>query len=392
MPLSATPTRNIQTSAEVTHKLELMRNVLDETGATGIRLRGTDWFSWATAGITHTVLLAAETGVAEVLVTHSGAWILTNEIEAQRFKDEEMPNHADRFGGYELFVYPWINSNSQDSFVKEATQGGMILSDKPTGSTSDRSRSDRSSEIPLPASLIDHKRIMLPVELERYREVGRLASEAMTEVLLQAQPSWTEYQLAGAGAKALWARGLHPALTLAAGERRLPLYRHPVPKEEPIGRIAMLVFCARGYGLYANLSRFVCFGSLLADEATLHQQVCQVEAAALNACQTGTRLSDVYATLAQSYKQCGQHQAIREHHQGGTTGYLSREVIATPTTTDRLKANIVMAWNPSLAGAKIEDTFVLLEDGSLENLTFDPNWQSAEIEGRLRPLPLERQS
>ncbi|PSB22566.1 peptidase M24 [filamentous cyanobacterium CCP2] len=372
-------------SAEIAHKLERMRNALYETGAAGIRLRGTDWFSWATAGATHTVLLAAETGVAEVLVTHSGAWILTNEIEAQRLKDEELPDRADLVGGYELFTYPWINAKFQESFIEEVTHRGMILSDKPAGSTS-----DRSNEIPLPASLIDHKRIMLPAELERYRQVGRLASEAMTEVLSQAQPNWTEYQLAGAGAKALWMRGLHPALTLAAGERRLPLYRHPIPMAEPIGRIAMLIFCARGYGLYANLTRFVCFDSLSGEEANLHQQVRQVEAAALNACQIGTPLKEVYTSIAQSYKQQGYYQAIREHHQGGTTGYLSREVIATPTTTDRLNANMTMAWNPSLVGAKVEDTFVLLEDGSLENLTFDPNWQSAEIEGRLRPLPLER--
>jgi hypothetical protein len=115
-----------------------------------------------------------------------------------------------------------------------------------------------------------------------------------------------------------------------------------------------------------------------------------VEAAALNACRVGTRLSDVYGAIAQAYKQLGHYQAIREHHQGGTTGYLSREVIATPTTIDQLSATVTMAWNPSLAGAKIEDTFVLLENGSLENLTFDPTWPSAETEGRLRSLPLER--
>lgn len=387
MTLSAThsSTRDIQISTEIAHKLELMRNALHETGAAGIRLRGTDWFSWATAGAIHTVLLAAETGVAEVLVTHSGAWILTSEIEAQRFKDEELPDRADLVGGYELFVHPWISSKHQESFIEEVTHGGMVLSDRPVGSVS-----DRLSESPLPTSLIDQKRLMLPGELKRYRQVGQLASEAMTEVLLKAQPNWTEDQLAGAGADALWARGLHPALTLAAGERRLPLYRHPVPTAEPIGRIAMLVFCARGYGLYANLTRFVYFGSLSSEEANLHQQVRQTEAAALNACRVGTSLSEIYSTIAQSYKQQGHYQAIREHHQGGTTGYLSREVIATPTVTDRLSANIAMAWNPSLVGAKIEDTFVLLEDGSLENLTFDPNWQSAEIEGRLRPVPLER--
>jgi len=48
-----------------------------------------------------------------------------------------------------------------------------------------------------------------------------------------------------------------------------------------------------------------------------------------------------------------------------------------------------VAWNPSLSGAKIEDTFVIHSDGTLENLTFDPNWPSVEVAGRLRPVPLE---
>lgn len=384
---SQNPTVKVQNSLEIAQKLELMRQALRETGAAGIRLRGTDWFSWATAGATHTVLLAAETGVAEVLVTAGGAWILTNEIEAQRLKDEELADRADLTGGYDLFVHPWITPTSLETFIREATEDGNILSDRPAASFHEQTS---SAEFPLPVSLIHHKRVMQPTELERYRQVGRLASEAMTEVLWQAQPDWTEYQLAGAGAEALWARGLHPALTLAAGERRLPLYRHPIPTSAPLGRIAMLVFCARGGGLYANLTRFVCFGSLSGEEANLHQSVRQVEAAALNACQAGTPLRDIYAAIVDSYRQLGYPHAIREHHQGGTTGYLSRETIATPTCTDSLAPNMVMAWNPSLPGAKVEDTFALLEDGSLENLTFDPNWQSAEIEGRLRPLPLER--
>lgn len=87
---------------EIAYKLAQMRTVLHATGAAGLRLRGTDWFSWATAGATHTVLLAAETGVAEVLVTDRGAWIVTSEIEASRFADEELADRPTGPAGYEL--------------------------------------------------------------------------------------------------------------------------------------------------------------------------------------------------------------------------------------------------------------------------------------------------
>jgi Xaa-Pro aminopeptidase len=359
---------------EVSTKLELIRQTLVETEAQAVRLRGTDWFAWATAGASNTVLLTAETGVAEVLVTAQDAWVLTDEIEAQRLKDEELP------ANFQLHVNPWADAAARESFVRDATGGGKVLSDRPIPDV----------EKPLPASLQLHKKVMMSSELERYRQVGRKASEAMTEVLKAAKPTWTEYQLAGAGAEALWARGLHPALTLVAGERRLPLYRHATASSEQLGRQAMLVFCARGYGLYANLTRFVCFGALSDEHAELHRHVREIEAEALNVCKPGTSLNAVYDTLAKAYQQHGFNNAIREHHQGGTTGYLAREIVANPTTTDTLAEGTAVAWNPSLPGAKVEDTFVILQDGKLENLTLDPNFPNVEVEGRLRPLPLEK--
>lgn len=361
-----------QIQHELDHKLSVIRNTLRETGATGLRLRGTDWFSWATAGATHTVLLAAETGGAEVLVTENDAWILTDEIEAQRLQDEEFS--GSRGEVFQIYSHPWAEAEKREAFVREVTGNGTVLRDRAPQA--------------LPSSLIQQKRILLPSELDRYRQVGRLASEAMTEVLTQAQPDWTEFQLAGAGAQAMWARGLHPALTLAAGERRLPLYRHPIPTHDRIGQIAMLVFCARGFGLYASLTRFVCFGEPSDEQQTLHQKIQAIEATALDQCRINTPLNQIYNALQNAYEQEGYPNAIREHHQGGTTGYLAREIIATPAATDRLVANTAIAFNPSLRGAKIEDTFVLREDSTLENLTLDPNWVSVEVHDRLRPVPL----
>ncbi|MBC6435386.1 M24 family metallopeptidase [Nostoc sp. HG1] len=362
-------------SPEIAYKLTCIRSALEETGAAAIRLRGTDWFAWATGGASNSVLLAAETGVAEVLVTAQNAWILTDEIEAQRLIDEQLPKD------FQLQVNPWAESNQRIAFVREATGDGKVLSDRPT-----------SSEAALPATLVHHKRILLPSEIDRYRQVGRLASEAMTEALSQAQPTWTEYELAGAGAAAMWSRGLHPALTLVAGERRLPLYRHPLPTQEAIGRVAMMVFLCAGEVLYANLTRFIHFGSLSSTQMKLHQQVREVEAIALNQSQSNVALNSVYESIAQAYQQQGFPQAIRQHHQGGTTGYLGREVVATPTTDDALTAGMAIAWNPSLPGAKIEDTFMIHANGTLENLTFDPHWSTVPVAGRDRPVPLELDS
>jgi Xaa-Pro aminopeptidase len=369
---------------EVLIKLEVIRNILQETNSSGIRLRGTDWFAWITAGGSNTVLMAAETGVAEVLVTADNAWVLTDEIEARRLQNEQLIDEAEP-SLYRLHVYPWAEVSQQESFVDRVTHSGKILSDRPAHSSAESPK-----EFPLPQSLKRHRQIMLPSEIDRYRQVGRLASEAMTQVLNQAQPHWTEYELAGAGAKALWERGLHPALTLAAGDRRLSLYRHPLPTGEAIGKQAMLVFCARGQGLIISLTRFVCFGRLSEQDQKLHHSIAEIEAVALDRSRIETPLNEIYTALEKAYLQHGYPNAIREHHQGGTAGYGAREVVATPDTGDRLAAGMVLAWNPSIPGAKIEDTFLLHSDNHLENLSFDPQFPHTEVAGRLRAIPLER--
>jgi len=151
----------------------------------------------------------------------------------------------------------------------------------------------------------------------------------------------------------------------------------------------MLVFCARGYGLYANLTRFVHFAGAPAQPD--FPALMEIEAAGLAACRPGVPLSDVYATLEQAYCKHGFSDGIRRHHQGGICGYLSRELVATPATDAPLAAKMAVAFNPSLPGIKLEDTFLIHDDG-LENLTMDPDWPTVEHAGRQRALPLETEA
>jgi len=358
-------------SQEIKEKLDFLRSWLGSQEAGVIRLRGIDWFAWVTAGGSNAVLLAAETGVAEVLVTLAEAYVLTDTIEARRLQDEDVP------AGFEWNIVPWAELERRERFIASTAAGRPIFSDWPT-----------PPELPLPPELRNRRLLLLASEQARYREVGRRAAEAMSEVMHAARPTWTEFELAGAGAEALWARGLHPALTLAAGEQRLPRYRHPTPSSAPLGKEAMLVFCARGYGLYANLTRFACFSSPDFQWHRRQAAIRTVEAAGLKACRPGRRLASVYDALDRAYAAEGFPQAIEEHHQGGITGYLAREVIATARTEIALETGMAVALNPSLPGVKIEDTFLLQADG-LENLTLAPDWPSIVYEGLPRPLPLE---
>lgn len=358
-------------TTEVIEKIARMRQWVVAYQAGAIRLRGTDWFAWATAGGSNTVLLTTDTGVAEILITQSQAHVLTDEIEAERLGNEEVPP------GFAWHVEPWASPEVRERFVQEAAGGSPVLSDRPG-----------PGELPLPAVFREQRWSLNEDERARYRQVGLAAAQAMSEVMRAARPEWTEFELAGAGAEALWGRGLHPALTLAAGETRLPRYRHPTASREKLGGRAMLVFCARGFGLYANLTRFVQFASVSPELESRQQAVRAIEAAGLQSCRPGRTLAQVYGAFEQAYEAAGFAQAIREHHQGGITAYLAREVVATPQTGQSLAEGMALAFNPSLAGTKIEDTF-LIQGDRLENLTLDPAWPSIECQGLMRPLPLE---
>jgi Xaa-Pro aminopeptidase len=209
----------------------------------------------------------------------------------------------------------------------------------------------------------------------------------VTDALLSARPDWTEYDLSAAAASALWRRGIQPALTLAAGQDRLPVSRHPTPTSGFLGDRAMLVVCGRRHGLYANLTRFVYFRKLTIEEARASDAVAQVEAAAFNASARNKTLAETYQDIAAAYTTAGYPNAERDHHQGGITGYLSRDILALPNARERIEPMMAVAWNPSLPGAKIEDTALVTEAG-LEILTVDERWPSIEVDGRLRPAEM----
>lgn len=363
-----TPATGEQTStAELATKVAILHDAIERNHLGAIRLRGQDWFAWATCGGSSGVLLASERGIAEVVATARGVHVLTSAIEADRLRAEELP------AGLGVVAFDWAHPGEAEAMVRESAGTLPIASDLPT-----------PGEVELPEDLVAEKRSLRPAEIARYRDLGAAAAAALTETLARVTPASTELEVAGMGAGALLRRGIEPALVLVAGSRRLDLYRHPRPTAEAVGDRVGVVFCGRRFGLYANLTRFAYFRTPTVAERAAASVVAQVEAAAWNASVPGATLGEVYTSIIDAYARLGHPGAERHHHQGGTTGYLSREVVATPGNRARIQTPIAMAWNPSLPGTKIEDTVIRTEDG-LEVLTADPSWPTVEVDGRERP-------
>jgi hypothetical protein len=72
---------------------------------------------------------------------------------------------------------------------------------------------------------------------------------------------------------------------------------------------------------------------------------------------------------------------------GGACSYDSRDWFLTSSTRETVRAPQAFAWNPSLPGAKAEDTFLLTADGP-EILTRSPDWPEILFDIRGRTVQL----
>ena len=355
---------------ELDRKLRRLREKMAREKIGAVRLRGVDWFAWATGGGDSAVLFASEAGVAEVLISDSGAWILTDRIEAERVR-------ADEAGGIEVVEFPWESRAARESFVRGKAK--VVASDAPVG-----------EEMRLPAGFLELRLQLEPEEVERYRRLGADAALALGRALREVSGSSTEQELAGVTARELWKLGIHPLLTMAAGEKRVVSYRHPISKAERLGSRAMIVCCGRRGGLYANVTRHVWWRAITEAEQKANEGVLAVEAAAFAATEEGVGLPECYARIADAYRRLGLENEIHRHHQGGSTGYGAREEVASPESPAyaRKEGFRAYAWNPSLPGAKVEDTILRHPDGRLEILSVDSAWPVREFGKRPRPEPL----
>ena len=134
----------------------------------------------------------------------------------------------------------------------------------------------------------------------------------------------------------------------------------------------MLNLCSRKWGLAISITRFIYFGALPQELADRFVASAKVNAALLDATREGATSAKLFAVAKDAYAAEGFPGEEQCHHQGGPTGYGEREWIATPNGAEAVVNNQAFAWNPSIRGAKAEDT-VLLCDGKIEWLTATPS-------------------
>jgi Xaa-Pro aminopeptidase len=342
--------------------------ILEERDALSLVLSSHGALAWYLDGArTHTSLMGDP--VLQVRVDRDGDVVSAFSNEAARLLAEELPS------GIEVSTVPWFGALGE-GFAGTGSGAGP--------------RSLVESDIA--AELRAARASLLPAELARYRALCIDAAEVMTDALSSASPGQSERALAASVGAGLLARGADPLVLMVSGSARAG-FRHPLPGDQPIGARAMVVACARRYGMIANITRWVSFAGesstagneLLADSG---RRILEVEAAYFDATVPGATLASAFEAGAAAYASAGfAADEWRNHHQGGAAGYNGRDPRATPQVFDLIQPNQVFAWNPSAPGAKLEDT-VLLGPAGIEPLTLDPRWPTDSHKGRARPAEL----
>jgi Xaa-Pro dipeptidase len=319
-------------------------DLMDRLGLGALLMRRPANFAWYTGGADNRVDHADPLGVAGILLTREAEYVITDNIEAPRMRGEETP-------GLEVVEYPWYEDPTQT--LRALIGGSPLGADFPGGDAP-----DVSAEISPLRYILDDEAI------ERYRRLGADAVAAVTEAAASLQPATDEREAAASLEAACRRRGMFAPVLIAASEERMNLYRHPIPRGGALGQRAMLVVCAERGGLYANLTRIVDFEDP-DPEITRRQEACDAILRRMReeATRPGRTLAGALVDCRRFYAEEGFPDGWRDHHQGGMTGYASREVVATPETHQGVEIGQAFAWNPSLPGAKAEETFVLTGNG-----------------------------
>ena len=337
---------------EAAAKIDAVRSVLRQRGDGAAALRARRNFAWLTAGGDNHVLECSEIGVATILVTPDDVAVLTAENEAPRIADEEV-----RGLPIEVVALPWERPDAVEAETRRRTRGPVA--------------DDASIE----EDLRPLRMVLTAGEQARIASLGERTTRAMTRTLAGVAVGDLETVVAQRLSLALAADGISGPVILVASDERIPRYRHPIPKPKPIERSVMLVVGAERGGLIVAMTRFVWLGAPPDDETLRRFDAStRVHRAMRAATRDGATLSAVFDVGVAAYATAGYADEWRLHHQGGPIGYQGREEIATPTNHVVSRAGMAFAWNPSITGTKVEDTFVLREDGGQSIVTRDPDW------------------
>ena len=355
---------------EIAEKTARLVEMLNAENLGGVLINSQPNFAWLTAGANNGIDTSRENGAASLLVRNDGKrFVLASRIEMPRILAEEVSEND-----FEPIEFSWEEEKASSTF--QADRAAALLGENKILS----SDLAFAPSVRVVEGAIARCRYQLTEpEIERYRSLGSDAGTIIGELAKSLEPGQTEQEIARLVSDKLALDNIRSVVTLVAADERLEKYRHPVPTRKTWEKVVMVVVCARRGGLIASLSRIFCAGKIPDELTRKTVAAARVNAKILAATKHGAIGADLYKTATEAYEAEGFKGEQNLHHQGGATGYRTRDWVAHPASADQAQKNQAFAWNPSISGTKVEETALLLND-EIEIITASPGFSQISVE------------
>jgi antitoxin VapB len=344
---------------ELKVKRDRICHLLKNKKLDGIILVKNSNIAWLTGGIENRIVYTSEEGAVRLIVSKDKILVLTNNIEAERILKEEKLGEK----GFQPITNQWFEKDLLSDLTKDYRLGADCYLPGVNNLQEEIKQLHFS---------------LLPGEIKRYKILGKETSKIVSKICKNIRPGETENEIRGRLAQELWCKNINPHLILIGSDERIFTYRHPIPKDKKIRKYVMVVVCAEQDGLIVNMTRFVYFGLIPQGLKEKSWAVAKVDASFILNTKIGVKIADIFQNAISAYKEVGYPDEWKFHHQGGAAGYETRDYIATPDSLQIVQPNQVFTWNPSIKGAKSEDTILVTEKG-YEIITEDSDWPKIEI-------------
>jgi len=346
-------------------KIRSIREMLRSRGLPCVLINNQLNVSWLTGGRGY-ISFVSEKACCSILITMERVCVVASNIEARRLEKEEL-----RDLDAEYVVFPWYDEGRRLAALAKILPEGQAADDDDLANDFQELRS-----------------ILNEFELQRYRELGKRTGQIVEKVAREMRVGCSEYQAWGQLSREALQDGIEPVTVLAAFDDRVFRYRHPIPTASRLQNYAMLVVGFRKWGLHASCTRFLSFDKISRELRDKFQAVADVDAAFIRQTRPGKLLGDLCKSAWQVYARTGYAEEWKNHHQGGLTGYIGREWRATEDTARTVRPHQAYAWNPSITGAKSEDTIIIGTDSNeIITHTGEYEYMSAVYEGKALPRP-----
>jgi len=347
-------------------KIKKVRALQSEKKLDGVLLRKRRSFSWLTNGQANYIFTTSELGVADLLIFQDKVYCITTKVEFARIRDEELSKLE-----IEWITPEWFEGHQEA--IRQLCQG------KKMGTDVCPETIPLAAAINVSQELAELSFVLSPEDIERYRWLSQNVARALELTCRQIDPGLSEFEIQAQIASKILNLGIQPQVLLVATDQRIYKYRHPIPTDKKLERYAMLVLCGEKWGLVASATRFVHFGPLSEELQQNKRKLLEIDLGFNLATMPGVPIKEVFRQGIEMYREMGCGEDWRFLHQGGPTGYASREFLANLECEGVVQKHQAFAWNPSLKGIKSEDTILATEKGP-EFLTHTGEWDYMQLE------------